>query len=100
VKKFLQDGALVAACGRKDAALAALSGECGTDRLFTFKADVSVETDCRAFIDAVQGRFGRIDLLINNAGISMRALFKDLDNLDVIRRLMDINFWGTVYCTH
>ncbi len=42
--------------------------------------------------------FGRIDILINNAGISMRALFEDTD-LEVMKQLMDINFWGTVYCT-
>ncbi len=40
----------------------------------------------------------KFDVLINNAGISMRALFNDVD-LDVLRRLMDVNFWGTVYCT-
>jgi short-subunit dehydrogenase len=43
-------------------------------------------------------RFGQLDVLINNAGISMRALFQDL-NLDVIRQVMDINFYGTVYAT-
>jgi NAD(P)-dependent dehydrogenase (short-subunit alcohol dehydrogenase family) len=42
--------------------------------------------------------FGRIDILINNAGISMRALFEDVD-LDVIRKVMDINFYGTLYAT-
>lgn len=62
------------------------------------KTDVSVESDCRNLIDKTVERFGRIDILINNAGISMRAMFKDLD-LNVIRRLMDVNFWGTVYCT-
>jgi short-subunit dehydrogenase len=41
---------------------------------------------------------GKVDILINNAGISMRALFKDLD-IEVLKRIMDINFWGTVYCT-
>ena len=39
-----------------------------------------------------------MDVLINNAGISMRALFEDAD-LKVLKQLMDINFWGTVYCT-
>jgi short-subunit dehydrogenase len=43
-------------------------------------------------------RFGRIDILVNNAGISMRALFENTD-LTVIKQLMDVNFWGTVYCT-
>ena len=42
--------------------------------------------------------YGKIDILINNAGISMRALFEDVD-LNVLRRLMDTNFWGTVYCS-
>ena len=62
------------------------------------RTDVSVYDDCRNLIEQTVKRYGRIDILINNAGISMRAMFKDLD-LDVIRRLMDVNFWGTVYCT-
>lgn len=62
------------------------------------QSDVSVEADCKHLIDQALLVFGRIDILINNAGISMRALFKDLD-LVVIRNLMDVNFWGTVYCT-
>jgi dehydrogenase/reductase SDR family protein 7B len=60
--------------------------------------DVSIEGDCKKLIEATISRFGRIDVLINNAGISMRALFADLD-LSVIRKVMDVNFWGTVYCT-
>ena len=66
--------------------------------VISVKTDVSVEDDCRNLIDQTVKKFGRIDILINNAGISMRAMFKDLD-LNVIRRLMDVNFWGTVYCT-
>lgn len=62
------------------------------------KADVSVEADCKVLIERAVERFGGIDILVNNAGLSMRALFKDLD-LKVIRSLMDVNFWGTVYCT-
>lgn len=60
--------------------------------------DVSSEEDCKKLIDVTINRFQRIDVLINNAGISMRALFADLD-LSVIRKVMDVNFWGTVYCT-
>ncbi len=43
-------------------------------------------------------KFGRIDILINNAGISMRALFEELE-LEVFHQVMDTNFWGTVYAT-
>lgn len=62
------------------------------------QCDVSVETDCQALINQALSTFNRIDVLVNNAGISMRALFKDLDLL-VLRNLMDVNFWGAVYCT-
>lgn len=62
------------------------------------KCDVSVEADCKALIEQTVARFGRIDILVNNAGLSMRAMFKDLD-LSVIKRLMDVNFYGTVFCT-
>lgn len=60
--------------------------------------DVSIESDCKNLIDETIRRFGKIDVMINNAGISMRALFEDV-NLDVLRKSMDINFWGTVYCS-
>lgn len=62
------------------------------------KTDVSIESECKNLIDTTLSTFGKIDILINNAGISMRALFVDLD-LIVIKRLMDVNFWGTIYCT-
>lgn len=60
--------------------------------------DVAVEADCRRLIEKAIQDYGRIDVLINNAGISMRALFEDAD-LNVLKQLMDTNFWGTVYCT-
>lgn len=60
--------------------------------------DVTVEDDCRKLIVTAVGNFGGIDILICNAGISMRAIFDDVE-LSVLHRLMDVNFWGTVYCT-
>lgn len=59
--------------------------------------DVTREDDCRKLIELAVERFGGVDVLICNAGISMRALFDQVD-LDVLRRLMDVNFWGTVHC--
>lgn len=67
-------------------------------RAVAVQCDVSREDDCAQLIKHAMLTFGRIDVLINNAGISMRALFRDVE-LDVLRRLMDVNFWGTVYCT-
>lgn len=62
------------------------------------QCDVSIEEDCKFLINQAMVTFKRIDVLVNNAGISMRALFKDAD-ITVLKRLMDVNFWGTVYCT-
>ncbi|MEO5601004.1 MAG: SDR family oxidoreductase [Cyclobacteriaceae bacterium] len=61
-------------------------------------ADVTIAADNEKMADEAVKMFGRIDILINNAGISMRALFEDVD-LDVIRRVMDINFYGVLYAT-
>jgi short-subunit dehydrogenase len=62
------------------------------------QTDVAREDDCKELIKQSISAMGKVDILINNAGISMRALFKDLD-IEVLKRIMDINFWGTVYCT-
>jgi dehydrogenase/reductase SDR family member 7B len=61
-------------------------------------ADAGKEEDNREMAETAIQQYGKIDILINNAGISMRALFEDLD-LDVFRKVMDTNFWGTVYAT-
>jgi short-subunit dehydrogenase len=62
------------------------------------QCDVSIEEDCDHLIKQTLTTFGKIDVLVNNAGISMRALFNDAD-LKVLKTVMDVNFWGTVYCT-
>ena len=62
------------------------------------KTDVSIEQDCRRLVDKTVEKYGTVDILVNNAGVSMRALFIDVD-LKVLHTLMNINFWGTVYCT-
>ncbi|WP_028297004.1 SDR family oxidoreductase [Olivibacter sitiensis] len=67
-------------------------------RAVAVACDVSVEEDCKQLIAQAMMTFKRIDILINNAGVSMRATFDEVA-LQVLRRLMDVNFWGTVYCT-
>jgi short-subunit dehydrogenase len=62
------------------------------------QCDVSVEAECEHLVKQAMLTFNKIDILINNAGIAMRALFKDAD-VKVLKILMDVNFWGTVYCT-
>ncbi|MEO8819964.1 MAG: SDR family oxidoreductase [Ginsengibacter sp.] len=98
VENFLKKGATVATCSRTEKKLSDLKIEFVQKSLFTMVADVSKEEDCKNFIEKTLEKFKRIDVLINNAGISMHALFKDTD-LSTLKQVMDINFWGTVYCT-
>jgi len=98
VNALLAQGAKVATCGRSHDKLYELQAQHASLPLHTLVTDVSKEADCKKFIDSTLSVFGRIDLLINNAGISMRGLFKDLEP-EVIKKVMDINFFGAVYCT-
>lgn len=98
-REFAANGARLVLAARSEDKLQEIAGELSllTDVLCV-KTDVSMMEDCKNLIDKTIDRFGGIDILINNAGISMRALFNDMD-LSVMERLMAVNFWGTVYCT-
>ena len=98
VDALLGMGAKVATCGRNHDKLYQLQSEYPSAFLHTMVADVSSENDCRRFMETTIKSFGGIDILINNAGISMRAILKET-NIEVIKKVMDINFYGTVYCT-
>ncbi len=91
-------GASIAVCARRLAKLEEEYAHVPTQRKLLVEADVSKESDCKNFVLAAFEKFQQIDVLVNNAGISMRAAFAEVD-LAVLQELMDINFWGTVYTT-
>jgi short-subunit dehydrogenase len=97
---FGQAGAKVVITGRNPENLAQTSQELINLQIVhhALIADASVEEDNKKMVQETITKFGGIDVLINNAGMSMRAMFEDVD-LDVIRKLMDINFYGAVYAT-
>jgi len=97
---FGKAGANLVITGRKLETLKPVSDDLkrfGVDNL-AIVADASKEEDNQKMVEETFGRYGRIDILINNAGISMRAMFEDLD-LEVFRKVMDINLMGSVYAT-
>ncbi len=98
IDALIPRGAKIATCGRNQDKLYELQVQYSGHMIHTVVADVSRFDDCRNFIESTISTFGGIDILINNAGISMRALFKDA-KVDVIRKVMDVNFFGMVYCT-
>lgn len=98
---FAQYSYSIVLAARNEEALLRVAEKCkmlGADCIY-FKCDVTQENECKQLIAYAMQEFNRIDILINNAGISMRALFVK-SSLSVIRQVMDINFWGSVYCTH
>ena len=89
---------------RNEALLNQVAGQCATHGAQTLvvKTDVSIEPDCRRMMAAAEAKFGQIDALINNAGMSAHALFEDVKPGDMgwYEQLMRINLWGSVWCKH
>lgn len=99
VDQLLQSGAKVSTCGRNPDKLYQLQSQYPSSPLHTMIADVSNENDCRRLVEMTIKMFGGVDILINNAGISMRAEMTEAST-EVIKTVMEINFFGAVYCTH
>lgn len=64
------------------------------------QTDVTDEAQCKRLIDEAVKHFGKIDILVNNAGISQWAMFEEITDMAVFKKIMDVNFFGTAYCTH
>jgi short-subunit dehydrogenase len=64
------------------------------------RCDVGVQADCVGLIDAAVKAHGRIDTLVNNAGMSAQALLSEVSDLSWYEALMRVNYWGSVWCTH
>jgi short-subunit dehydrogenase len=99
-EKFGQTGSKVMITGRNEESLTHAVNNLKTRGITVsaFQADVSKEADNKAMAEAAIRQYGKIDILINNAGISMRALFAEVD-LEVVRKVMDTNFYGALYAT-
>lgn len=102
--ELLKRGFRVSLCARRKEVIDSYINELYSkkeieNRIFVQKVDVTQEAECESWVKKTYEYFGRIDILINNAGISMRALF-DTCKIDVLRRLFDVNFWGTTYCSY
>jgi short-subunit dehydrogenase len=87
---------------RDAAALAAVAAECrgrGADAI-AVPTDVTVEAECRRLVDRALETFGRLDVLLLNAGQDMIARFDELGDLAVLERLMRVNYLGCAWLTH
>jgi short-subunit dehydrogenase len=96
--EYAKRGSSLSLAARRINLLNELKNELPEANILIVQTDVTIESDCKNLIDSTINHFGGIDILINNAGLSMRALFDEIE-LKSFKQLMDVNFYGTVYCT-
>jgi short-subunit dehydrogenase len=86
---------------RNEARRAAAARECAARgaEVLTLPGDVSRREDCTQLVERTVARFGGLDTLVNNAGITMWSRFEALHDLAVFERLLAVNYLGAVYCT-
>ena len=94
-------GSRLVLAARSEKELEEVAAECrkAGASVVTVKADVTNERDCQAIVSGATVAFGRLDVLVNNAGATMWARFEDIDDMSILKRIMDVNYMGAVYCT-
>lgn len=101
-ERFGREGVRIAALDLHPQGLQALSDYLQSKQIEheVFVCDITNRTQCLSVLQAVQARFGRVDVLINNAGITHIQRFREMDGeRDIVRRVMEVNLLGAVYCT-
>lgn len=99
-KAFAQEGCCVAICDRQEDRLESACGQLEgyPDEILAMVADVSDEGRMGHFVGSVAERWGRVDVLVNNAGYGIHKPFLKMD-ADEIRAQMETNYLGAVYAT-
>jgi NAD(P)-dependent dehydrogenase (short-subunit alcohol dehydrogenase family) len=99
-REFARRGAVIAMLDMDEEALRGISKEFSAKniRVLAIACDVTLEESCKKAIDEVLAEFGQIDILFNNAGITQRGLFEKTETC-VFRKVMEVNFFGSLYCT-
>lgn len=95
-------GAWLVLAARNEEKLASVAAECRKrgGRVLVVATDVTDEGQCRELIERAVAEYGRIDTLINNAGLSMWMKLEDVEDLSTLEYLMRVNFFGSMYCTY
>ncbi len=95
-------GAKVVIAARRLERLEEVAAECrrrGGEALVV-PTDVSDEAQCKVLIEKTIAAYGRLDMLINNAGLAASARFDEFPDLRLFKHTLDVNFLGAVYCTY
>lgn len=95
-------GAWLALAARDQARLEAVAAECRAlgGRALVVQTDVAQRAQCERLVERTIAEYGRLDTLVNNAGITMWARFDELQDLAVAEKIMQVNYFGSLYCTY
>jgi short-subunit dehydrogenase len=95
-------GALLVLAARDLKKLKEVAEQCTAlgSKTIAVKTDVSLKENCEKLINKTIKQFGRIDALINNAGLTMFTRFDEIENIDLFEKIMKVNYLGSVYCTY
>jgi short-subunit dehydrogenase len=100
--QFTEQGAWLSLAARNEERLAAIAKECQTrgGKAIAIITDVSDQVQCAQLIQRTVEHYDRIDMLVNNAGITMWANFEDVRDISLYEQIMRVNYLGSVYCTY
>jgi NAD(P)-dependent dehydrogenase (short-subunit alcohol dehydrogenase family) len=99
---FAGRGARLTLAARNEPALHAVAAECRArgGSALVVRTDVTDKVQCRRLIDQTVQAHGRIDTLVNNAGIGMWARVDQMQDPSAFERVMQVNYLGSAYCTY
>jgi short-subunit dehydrogenase len=100
--KLAEQGAWLALASRNVDKLQEVANTCSHlgAKVIVVATDVAEKSQCSNLIDRTVEKYGRIDTLINNAGFPVASRFIDMSDLTVFEKILQVNFMGSVYCTH
>ena len=100
--QLADQGAKVAIAARRAERLEQVAADCRQrgGEVLVVPTDVSDESQCKSLVEKTVAAFGKLDMLVNNAGLAASALFDEFPDLHLFRHTMDVNFYGAVHCTY
>ena len=100
--QLAEQGAWLSLAARNGERLTAVARECQArgGKAIAIVTDVSEQAQCAQLIQRTVENYDRIDVLVNNAGITMWANFEDVSDISFYEQIMRVNYLGSVYCTY
>ncbi|XP_068665526.1 11-beta-hydroxysteroid dehydrogenase A-like [Aristolochia californica] len=101
--EYARKGAFLVLAARREAALlqvAEKARSAGSPDVVVVPVDVSKSEDCKKVVEKAVTHFGKLNHVVNNAGVVSYCPFEEAGDITRFARIMDVNFWGSVYITH